>query len=130
MLALQIDTILGLPLDATLTLRLTKFERDLWDEEARVLGLSTSKYVRTMLANEEAKRKLAVLIRRQNERKEYVRLLRGIGQSRIANNLNQLAYAANTGSLAFTPDVVSKINEAYDAVMYMRSLLIEMSGVR
>ncbi len=127
---MQIDTLLGLPLDATLTIRLTKFERELWDEEANVLGLSTSKYVRVTLADELTKRKLAVLIKRRNERKEYVRLLRGIGQSRIANNLNQLAYAANTGSLVFTPDVIAQINEAYDAIMYMRSLLIELSGVR
>ncbi len=31
-------------------------------------------------------------------------LLAALGQPRVANNLNQLAYAANTGSLALTPD--------------------------
>lgn len=132
MLSASFDNILnrGLPLTASLTLRLTELERELWDRNANVLCISTAKYVRMRMTDDITQGKLAIILGRQNERIEYVKLLTALGKTRIASNLNQLAHAVNTGTLIFTPDVVAKIDEAYNAIMYMRSLLLDLSGVR
>lgn len=47
-----------------------------------------------------------------------------LGQSRIANNLNQLAHACNSGSLALTPDVEAELLEAVREIAAMRHILI------
>ena len=52
-----------------------------------------------------------------------------LGQSRIANNLNQLAYAANSGSLLFDDETQAMIFEAYQNVCFMRSQLILALGI-
>jgi hypothetical protein len=48
-----------------------------------------------------------------------------LGQSRIANNLNQLAYQANIGALAIDEDTRGQIDEAYLFVAEMRGLLVK-----
>lgn len=131
MLAYSFDITLGLPLDSTFTLRSTRRERTAWDVKAELLGLSTGKYIRMALASEDIQQKLSVLIAHQNARKEYALLLQALGKSRIANNLNQLAHSANIGDLNLDdPSVIAQINEAYEAILYIRSLLIQQSGVR
>jgi len=46
------------------------------------------------------------------------------GQSHIAANLNQLAKAANSGSLVVTPDIEAELREAIGHVADIRRLLI------
>ena len=53
------------------------------------------------------------------------RLLAMMGQSRIGNNLNQLAKAVNSGSLPVTPETEAELLEAARAVVHMRRLLLE-----
>ena len=48
-----------------------------------------------------------------------------LGQSRLANNVNQLARAANTGSLAVTPDTEEALMSATADIQHMRQLLIQ-----
>jgi hypothetical protein len=121
---------LGLPLDATMTFRLPSSLKEQMAQEARVLGISSSAYVVLRLADNTTQRKLADIFMLQNRRTEYASVLRALGQSRIANNLNQIAYQLNTGNLIFTPDVAAQIHEAYEAILYIRSLLIEGMGVK
>lgn len=116
--------------DTTLTLRLAAAERARLDSEAKGFGLSTAAYVRFVIASDEVQGKLAVLFERRQQRAEYAQILRILGQSRIANNLNQIAYGINTGTVVFSPDVVAQINEAYEAVLYIRSLLIQSQGLK
>ena len=52
-------------------------------------------------------------------------LLAMLGQSRLANNVNQLAKAANTGSLPVTPETEEALLTAVQEVTRMRQLLIE-----
>ena len=52
-------------------------------------------------------------------------LLGLLGQSRLANNVNQLARAANTGSLAVTPDTEEALMSATADINHMRQLLIQ-----
>ena len=52
-----------------------------------------------------------------------------LGQSRMANNLNQLAHHANTGSLLVDEETLSQISEAYEHVIAMRDALIRALGL-
>lgn len=127
---LPFEDVTSLPLNAKLTFRLAEVERTRLKYEANSLGISTGRYLRLLTVNEQARQKLAAIIERQNHRRQFADILVALGKSRIASNLNQLAYAANTGSLDFTPEVITQINEAYDAIMDIRALLIKETGMR
>lgn len=58
------------------------------------------------------------------------RVLALLGQSRLANNLNQLAKAANQGSLPVTPETEDDLRRACAAVFEMRLLLLQALGKR
>lgn len=116
--------------DSTLTLRLAISERIRLDREAASLNISTAAYVRYLIASEEVQRKLSAHLELRQQRAEYAQILRLLGESRIANNLNQIAYAFNTGTLVFSPDVEAQIKEAYEAILYIRSLLIQSQGLK
>lgn len=64
------------------------------------------------------------------DKKALSKVLGLLGQSRIAANLNQLAKAANIGTLAVTPDVEDDLQEACTMVKDIRALLIEALGMR
>ena len=48
-----------------------------------------------------------------------------LGQSRIANNLNQLAYQANVGALVMDNEASAQIDETYRYIGELRSLMIK-----
>ncbi len=58
------------------------------------------------------------------------RLMGLLGRSRISQNINQLAKAANTGSLPLNADVYQALMEACDAVSEMRTLLMTGLGLK
>ena len=58
------------------------------------------------------------------------RLLGLLGQSRLANNLNQLARAANQGSLPLTAEVEADLRAACAEVHEMRLLLLRALGLK
>ncbi|MBT3022066.1 MAG: MobC family plasmid mobilization relaxosome protein [Candidatus Thiodiazotropha sp. (ex Lucina aurantia)] len=64
------------------------------------------------------------------DHKELARLLGALGKSRIANNINQLAKAANSGSLPVNKEIIESLNEAVDAVRWMRNTLIKAMGLK
>ncbi|MEZ5837937.1 MAG: plasmid mobilization relaxosome protein MobC [Geminicoccaceae bacterium] len=109
-----------------ITLRLT-------DEEAAKLermsaGMTVSAFVRGCVFGDRSAR------RRPRDRRpvaseiELAQALAMLGQSRIANNLNQLAYQANTGTLALDEGVHRQIEEAYAYVAAMRKSLLHALG--
>ena len=57
------------------------------------------------------------------------RLLAGLGASRIASNLNQLAKAANQGSLPVTEETEADLRAACKEIAAMRVLLLAALGV-
>ena len=63
------------------------------------------------------------------DHQSLARVLAALGQSRIANNLNQIAKAANIGALPVTPEVESEIVEACAAVVSMRQHLLRALGL-
>jgi hypothetical protein len=52
-----------------------------------------------------------------------------LGQSNLANNLNQLARAANSGSLPVTPDTEQALQLAAAEISQMRLLLLQAVGL-
>lgn len=64
------------------------------------------------------------------DKRALAQILGLLGQSRIANNLNQLAYHANIGSLAMDEMTKNQIEEAYDHVLVMRKELVRALGLR
>ncbi len=108
------------------TLRLTPEERERLEELAA--GMTLSAYIRAcVFAKEERRRK-----RRPKDevadKKAIAEALALLGHSRIASNLNQLAYHANIGALAIDEPEKAQIGEAYDHVLSIRSLLMRALG--
>ncbi|MGE0284399.1 MAG: plasmid mobilization relaxosome protein MobC [Rhizobiaceae bacterium] len=109
------------------TLRLTETERR--QLEAMADGLTLSTYIRACLfAREEKRRK-----RRPGsvvaDKKAVAEALALLGQSRIANNLNQLAYQANIGALTIEDRERARLDEAYEYVLSIRALLVTALGL-
>lgn len=64
------------------------------------------------------------------DEKKLAQVLAMLGQSRIANNLNQLAKAANIGTLPMMPDTERDIRRACADVALMRRELLRALGHR
>lgn len=108
------------------TLRLTEEERRCLEDLAN--GMTLSAYIRACLfakAEKRRKRRPASVVAEKRALAEALALL---GQSRIASNLNQLAYQANIGALAIEDRECAMIAEAYSSVQSMRALMVEALG--
>ncbi|MBT2970502.1 MAG: MobC family plasmid mobilization relaxosome protein [Candidatus Thiodiazotropha sp. (ex Ctena orbiculata)] len=64
------------------------------------------------------------------DHKEMAKLLGALGQSRIASNINQLAKAANSGSLPVNKEVLQSLKDAVDSIKWMRDTLIKGMGLK
>ncbi len=110
------------------SIRFTHEERQQLEQMAH--GISWSEFIRSCLFKEN------VSIRRTKGRspvkdeQALARLIGVLGQSRIPNNINQLAKAANTGSLPVNPETEKRLNEAYNIIRWMRRQLIQALGLK
>jgi len=64
------------------------------------------------------------------DREALAQALGKLGQSRLASNLNQIAKAANLGTLPVTPDLTKELNEACQEVRTLRRTLIAALGLK
>ena len=64
------------------------------------------------------------------DHKQLAKLLGALGKSRIASNINQLAKAANSGSLPVSKEIVNALNESVDVIRWMRDTLIKGMGIK
>lgn len=110
------------------SLRLTFDERAALEDSAGNKPLGA--YIRSKLfQGETAPRRIRTRARKPvKDDKALGALLGELGETRIANNLNQLAKAAITGSLPVTPDTEKALNDACFAVREMRELLMQALG--
>lgn len=111
------------------SIRLTEDEKRLLLERAGKLPLGT--YIRGLILEGPATAPRRRARRTRNPMKDHealARVLAALGQSRIANNLNQLAVAANIGALPVTPETENDIGEACAAVVAMRRDLMRALG--
>ncbi|MCP4185919.1 MAG: hypothetical protein GY761_21870 [Hyphomicrobiales bacterium] len=101
------------------TLRLTEDERKRLKELAD--GVTMSAYIRGCVFGKSKARFQGPVV----DKKAIAQALALLGQSRIANNLNQLAYQANIGALTIEEREIAQIEEAYNHVCELRLLLIK-----
>lgn len=109
-----------------LTLRLTSDERAKLEELAA--GMTLSAYVRACVFAEEGKRRKRRPKNAIEDKHAAAEALALLGQSRIASNLNQLAYHANIGALIVGEVERAHIAEANDHLVAIRSLLMDALG--
>lgn len=109
-----------------LTLRLTPEERE--HLEGLATGMTLSAYVRACIFAEEAKRRKRRPKNIVADKKAAAEALALLGQSRIASNLNQLAYHANIGELIHGEEEKAQIIEANAHLQAIRSLLMKALG--
>lgn len=123
-----IDSSKNSALPSPFSLRLTFEERAALEKQAGNKPLGA--YVRAKLfEGNETPRRVRTRSRKPLEDERALgRLLGELGKARLANNLNQLAKAVNTGSLPVTPDTEKSLNDACIAVQDMRGLLMQALG--
>ena len=112
---------------APFSIRLTETERARLTEEAS--GTALGAYIK-------AKALGGPLPRRRSsgqpiqDQAALAQVLALLGRSHLANNLNQLAKLANTGSLPLTPEIASELLAAIEDVRDMRRLLLSALGLK
>lgn len=110
------------------SIRFTKEERQKLEHMAH--GISLGEYIRSRLFDGN------ISIRRTKGRfpvkdeQALSKLLGILGHSQIPNNINQLARAANSGSLPVTPETQKQLSEACLSVTWMRRQLIQALGLK
>lgn len=107
---------------APFSLRLTPEDREQLKHDAAGMSLGGYIHWRLFGADSPSRRRRRTPIKDQKALSEVVALL---GQSRISSNLNQLAKAANSGSLDLAPEIELELRVALQSVAQMRRLLIE-----
>lgn len=114
--------------EAPFSLRLTLEERTRLRAAAGDLPIAA--YIKSLLFADDAP---AYRSRGKSPVKDHQALaevLACLGASRIANNLNQLARAANSGSFYFDRETKVQINAACGDIQVMRQLLMTALGMQ
>ena len=112
---------------APFSIRLTEDERAYLSQKAGSRPLAT--YIRDQLLGDMAEKRRVHRNPSIND-KQVAALLAKLGQSRIPNNLNQLAKAANCGTLDISENIEQELRDAYAAVIEMRKALFIALGFR
>jgi hypothetical protein len=97
--------------------------------ENAAAGMSLSAYIRWKLFDPTTPPPQRRGVFPVKDHRALAQLLAMLGQSRLANNVNQLARAANSGSLPVTPDTEEALLTAVYEVGQMRALLIKALDV-
>ena len=115
------------------SIRFTDEERVRLNRDAGALSLAAYIRLKLFAGDEPAPTK------RKPTRKNYQpspelavlgHMLGGLGQSRLASNLNQIAKAANIGALPVTSELEKELFEACAAVQAMRQDLTKALGIK
>ena len=106
------------------SIRLSATERAQLEAEAQ--GMPLGAYIKRKALNGPALRQRASIA----DRAALAQILALLGQSRIANNLNQLAHAANLGILEQTPEEQAELAFCLASIAQMRGLLIQSLGLK
>ena len=110
--------------DCRITVRFTQDEQTQVKRNAD--GTNLSAHIRSCVLNRGGLRKNMPA----KDREAIAQILGTLGQSRIANNLNQIAHHANCGSLLLDEKTEQDINLACAHIAWMRIKLIEALGLK
>lgn len=105
-----------------ISLRMTFEEKARLDRDAA--GMSIAAYIRWRLfdsGNPPPRTRGRFPVK---DEAALAKVLATLGQSRLSNNVNQLARAANSGSLPVTPDTEKALLDAAAQIAEMRGLLL------
>lgn len=108
-------------------MRLTPEDRARLEREAA--GIPLGSYIRAKVLGEAPPVKLRRSGLPIKDRRSLAKLLALLGRSRLSNNLNQLAHAANSGSLPLTPETELYLRDALASVRDFRRLLVAALGL-
>lgn len=109
------------------SLRLTEAERA--DLCSRAGTMPLGAYIKSELFSGRTRAKRST-VATAIDQKSLAKVLALLGQSRISSNINQIAKAANIGTLPLTPDVEADIKEACAHVSEVRNALIDALGLK
>lgn len=109
------------------SLRLSADERARLNEQAGSQPLGA--YIRSRLFRQNTEKRRPVR-RPSPDHVKLALILSELGRSRLASNMNQLAKAANIGTLDFNDSVVKELEEACRAICQMRDMLISALGLK
>lgn len=112
---------------APFSLRLSASERDYLEQQAGSRSLGA--YIRARLLGEQAQTR-RTLRKPAVDHKTLALVLAELGRSRLSANLNQIAKACNTGTLAVTPGLVEDLRRACADIRAMREMLITALGLK
>lgn len=93
-------------------------------------GMALATFIRAKVLEEQLPRRKPRSSASIADTQAIAQVLGLLGQSRIANNLNQLAYHANVGSLVMDDVAEAQIEEAYDHILLLRQTLLKALGMR
>lgn len=110
--------------DRRVTIRITEDEFDQLKTDSK--GMSHSAHIRRCTFGNKVSKRIVP----EADRLLLAQILAKLGESRIANNLNQIAYHANCGSLVLDDVTIEEINEACLHVAWMRTQLIKALGLK
>ena len=110
-----------------LSLRLTHQERERLEVDAGDLTLSA--YIRLCLFGDSVPKHRTRGKKVIKDHEAIALILAQLGRSNIANNLNQLAKAANAGTLPPSSEAAAYLKEARDHVIAIRVELIKALGL-
>lgn len=110
------------------TLRLSPDDHERLKELAGSMAMST--YIRANALGLDLPRRRPRSSASVVDKQAIAQILGLLGQSRIANNLNQLAYHANVGSLVMEEETVAQILEAHEHIVFLRKALIKALGLK
>lgn len=113
------------------SMRFTKEERK--SLELAAAGRPLAAYIRWLIFKEdmpEMPKKRTRGEAASQDHKQLAKLLGALGKSRIASNINQLAKAANSGSLPISKEIINALNESVSAIKWMRETLINGMGIK
>ena len=109
------------------SLRFTRDERAQLDKDAA--GMSLGAYIRSRLFNNSLPKRRTRNKHPIKDHQELAKVLAELGRSLLANNLNQLAKAANSGSLDVTPETDKALQLACSDIRWMRHVLMTALGL-
>lgn len=113
---------------APFSLRLSFEERAALEKRAGDLPVAT--YIKSLLFADHAPRIVKRMRAPVKDQQALAEVLACLGSSRIANNLNQLAKHANSGSLYLDRETKAKLGGACDDIRTMRQLLMRALGMK
>ena len=110
------------------TLRLSPDDHERLKELAGSMALST--FIRAKALGLDLPRRRPRSSASVVDKHAIAQILGLLGQSRIANNLNQLANHANVGSLVMEEETCAQISEAHEHIVFLRKVLIKALGLK